>query len=194
MGVHRTCGEPEKIKTITHPKTFTALSCDQDGLRQVHGGTRPEPFNFTPMGVNSISFGSPHVGPIWALSTCGEPDEIKKNTHPKNTTAPCREQAKPNLHRLSTELSPYRTVRVAYFDCNQTQTQTRKDLGPRRSGTMNRGVLSGAVPLVSSACLTYTHRVCHRGCYRGPAHVGVCIVRADEQPKSNDEIELPAAH
>ena len=21
---------------------------------------------------------------MWALSTCGEPDEIKKNTHPKN--------------------------------------------------------------------------------------------------------------
>ena len=24
---------------------------------------------------------------MWALSTCGEPDEIKKNTHPKNITA-----------------------------------------------------------------------------------------------------------
>ena len=47
-------------------------------------GTRREPFNSTPMGVNSISFGSPHVRPMWALSTCGEPDEIKKHTHPKN--------------------------------------------------------------------------------------------------------------
>ena len=29
---------------------------------------------------------------MWALSTCGEPDEIKKNTHPKNITALFREQ------------------------------------------------------------------------------------------------------
>ena len=40
-----------------------------------------------PWGVNSISPGSPHVRPMWTLSTrtCGEPelDEIKKNTHPK---------------------------------------------------------------------------------------------------------------
>ena len=45
------------------------------------------------MGVNSISFGSPHVRPMWALSTCGEPNEIKKNTHPKNSTALSRDQA-----------------------------------------------------------------------------------------------------
>ena len=50
--------------------------------------TRPEPFNSTPMAVNSISSGSPHVR--------GEPDEIKKikkNTRPKNITALVREQA-----------------------------------------------------------------------------------------------------
>ena len=41
-----------------------------------------EPFNFTPMGVNSISSGSPHVRPMWALSTCGEPDEILQEKYP----------------------------------------------------------------------------------------------------------------
>ena len=56
-------------------------------------GTRPEPINSTPMGVNSISSGSPHVRPKWALSTCGKPGEIKKNTNPKNITAPLCEQA-----------------------------------------------------------------------------------------------------
>jgi len=50
-----------------------------------------EPFNSMPVGVDSISFGLPHVRPMWALSTCGEPDEIKKNTHPKNITAQVRE-------------------------------------------------------------------------------------------------------
>ena len=53
--------------------------------------TRPEPFNFTPMGVNPISSGSPHVRPMGR--TCGEPDEIKKNTHPKNITALFRESS-----------------------------------------------------------------------------------------------------
>ena len=43
------------------------------------------------MGVNSISSGSPHVRPIGR--TCGEPDEIKKNTHPEYITALFREQA-----------------------------------------------------------------------------------------------------
>ena len=39
--------------------------------------------------VNSISFGSPHVRctPTWALSTCGEPNEVKKNPHSKKITA-----------------------------------------------------------------------------------------------------------
>ena len=37
-------------------------------------------FNYTPVAVNSISFGSPHVRPM--ERTCGEPNEIKKNTHP----------------------------------------------------------------------------------------------------------------
>ena len=38
-----------------------------------------------PWGVNPISSGSPHVRPTGR--TCGEPDEIKKNTHPKKFTA-----------------------------------------------------------------------------------------------------------
>ena len=50
-------------------------------------GTRHEPFNFTPMGVNPISPGSPHVRPTGVHRTCEAPDEIKKNTHPKNITA-----------------------------------------------------------------------------------------------------------
>ena len=37
--------------------------------------TRHGPFNSTQMGVNSISFGPPHVRPMGR--TCGEPDEIK---------------------------------------------------------------------------------------------------------------------
>jgi len=48
---------------------------------RVWPGTRREPFTFTPMGVNPISSGSPPVRPMGR--TCGEPDEIKKNTHPK---------------------------------------------------------------------------------------------------------------
>ena len=49
----------------------------------------PEPFNSTPMGVNSISFGSPHVCSMGR--TCGEPNEIKKNTPPKNIAALVRD-------------------------------------------------------------------------------------------------------
>ena len=41
--------------------------------------------------VNSIPSGSPHVlrAHMWALSTCGAwpPNEIKRDTHPKNITA-----------------------------------------------------------------------------------------------------------
>ena len=52
-------------------------------------GTRRSPFNSTPMGVNSIPPGSPRVRPMGVHRTCGEPDEIKKNTHPKYFTALC---------------------------------------------------------------------------------------------------------
>ena len=37
---------------------------------------------------------------MWALSTCGEPDEIKQNAHPKNTTALFREQAVPEIRQI----------------------------------------------------------------------------------------------
>ena len=42
-----------------------------------------------PMGVNSISSGSPHIlrAHMGVRRTCGEPDELKKNTHPNNVTA-----------------------------------------------------------------------------------------------------------
>ena len=53
-------------------------------------GTRREPYNFTPVGVNPVSSGSPHVRPMGR--TRGEPDEIKKNAHPKHFTALFREQ------------------------------------------------------------------------------------------------------
>ena len=61
--------------------------------------TRREPFISTPMGVDSISFGPPHVHPTGR--TCGEPNEIKKNTHPENVTALFLEQAPAPLWRLS---------------------------------------------------------------------------------------------
>ena len=54
-------------------------------LHPPHAPVRREPFNFTPMAVNSISSGSPRVRPMGR--TCGEPDEIKKNAHPKYFTA-----------------------------------------------------------------------------------------------------------
>ena len=49
--------------------------------------TRREPFNFTPMAVNPISSGSPHVRCTPMGRTCGGPDETKKNAHPKYITA-----------------------------------------------------------------------------------------------------------
>ena len=62
-------------------------------LKGKNRGTRHRPFNSTPMGDNSISSGSPHVRCTPMGRTCGEPDEIKKNTHPKNITALFRGQA-----------------------------------------------------------------------------------------------------
>ena len=46
---------------------------------------RTKPFNSTPMGVNLMSFGSPHVRPMGC--TCGWAGEIKKSTHPGSFTA-----------------------------------------------------------------------------------------------------------
>ena len=54
------------------------------GSRRGRQGTTREPFNSTPMAVNSISPGSPHVHSM--RRTCGEPDGIKKNTHHEKET------------------------------------------------------------------------------------------------------------
>ena len=82
--------------------------------------TRPEPFNSTPMAANSISSSSPHVRctPMWALSTRGEPDETKKNTHPNNIYPLFRAQAtctsrgppRPPAPSATKSLSPARTA------------------------------------------------------------------------------------
>ena len=60
-------------------------------LRRHQWGTRPEPFNFTPMGVNSISFGSPHVRRMGVHRTCGRRNQEKyhKKPHPNNVTGLC---------------------------------------------------------------------------------------------------------
>ena len=59
-------------------------------------------FNSTPMAVNSISSSSPHVRPMGRA--CGEPDEIKKNTHPKKFTALFRERTHASLTWASVSL------------------------------------------------------------------------------------------
>ena len=58
--------------------------------------TRPEPFNFTPMGVNPPSSGSPRVRctPTGVHRACGGPNKIKKNPHLKNGTARCHVQGR----------------------------------------------------------------------------------------------------
>ena len=48
-----------------------------------HHSTPPEPFNSTPMGINSISSGPPHVRPMGVHRTCGGPDEVKKKYPPE---------------------------------------------------------------------------------------------------------------
>ena len=106
MAVYRTCGEPNEIsyEKNTHPGRFTAPLREQarrlrrtmDAFGTTGAGMRREPFNSTPMGVNSISSGSPHVRPMGVHRTCGEPDEIKKHTHTRNTLpllSACRSSA-----------------------------------------------------------------------------------------------------
>ena len=45
---------------------------DEQGDENECSGTRPPgPFNVTPMAVNSISSGSPHVRPMGVHRTCG---------------------------------------------------------------------------------------------------------------------------
>ena len=73
MGVHRTCGEPNGIELAPIWGGVERLVRRTRAAGAVAFGLQREPFNFTPMAVN--------VG-----RTCGEPDEIKKNAHPKNIT------------------------------------------------------------------------------------------------------------
>ena len=70
--MERTCRCAGEIKKNTHPEIFTALFREQGAPAPTSGSmpsrfvtcTRPEPFNSTPMGVNPISSGSPHVHPM----------------------------------------------------------------------------------------------------------------------------------
>ena len=59
------------MKKNTHPKTITALFRDQPNVTEDDEqplwwakGPRPEPFNSTPVGVNSISHAHLHVRPM----------------------------------------------------------------------------------------------------------------------------------
>ena len=80
-------GSPSNLAKFDQRLDAANQNQNQNRLPVITGsnGTRPEPFNFTPMAVNPISSGSPHVRPMGR--TCGEPDEIKKITHPKYITA-----------------------------------------------------------------------------------------------------------
>ena len=103
VGLRHTCRYANEVewtvayKLVNGPRQVARVRLGRH-LQQTPRPQRPrrEPFNATPMGVRSISFGSPHVRPMWALNTCGAwpPDEIKKNTHPKTFTALHRDQAK----------------------------------------------------------------------------------------------------
>ena len=83
--------KPRKIPTgnvyITGLVRGQVPDVDQDVQHQ--HGYAPRAGQLNPDGGQfDISSGSPHVRPTRALSTCGEPDEMKKNTHPENITAP----------------------------------------------------------------------------------------------------------
>ena len=54
--------ESEKYAPQTFYRTFYGQV--RRRRRQPHDGTRHEPFNSTPVGVNSVSPGSPHVCPV----------------------------------------------------------------------------------------------------------------------------------
>ena len=60
-------------------------------LHRVRAVSRP---THPKMGVNSISFGSPRVRSMGVHCTCGEPNEIKKHTHPKCIAALSRAQGR----------------------------------------------------------------------------------------------------
>ena len=62
---------------------FEQLVVRRKQYRSLLEGTRREPFNFTPMGVNSISFGSPHVRCTPMGRTCGEPRRNQEKYPPE---------------------------------------------------------------------------------------------------------------
>ena len=90
-----------RAMSLTFPAT--------DPRHGIPQGTRREPFNYILMAANPISSGSPHVRPMGR--TCGEPDEIKKNTHPKYFTALFREQAAPRPRTATRRTSSTTTSR-----------------------------------------------------------------------------------
>ena len=83
---------------------------------------------FHPHGVNPISSGPPHVRPMWALSTCGEPDEIKKNTQPKNITLFSTEK----FYALFGDLGPS-SSRPCSSSSTRTPSPRRRTWGRRRA-------------------------------------------------------------
>ena len=78
-------------KTITIPVLGASNTAGKILVNNVRAPSR----SISPQwGINSISFGSPHVRPMGVHRTCGEHNETKKDTHPKYITAPLREQVK----------------------------------------------------------------------------------------------------
>ena len=87
-----------------------------------------------PMGVNSISFGSPHVRYMGVHRTCGGPNEFKKNTHPKNMTALFGEQVARRRGAERRWPRPWRTT---------SKTRTRTDGDTPRATPLVRGARTG---------------------------------------------------
>ena len=85
-----------------------------------------------PWGINPISSGSPRVRPMGR--TCGEPDEIKKNTHPKYITALFRES-----RYLRAQLSREEQERTSY---QREEREARKYVTVGRVSNMAKSFLS----------------------------------------------------
>ena len=94
---------------------------------------RREPFNSTPMGVNPIPSGSPHVRCTPMGRTRGEPNEIKGKTHPTNTTALLREQGvgiyNQHADNMTKDLSKYDDGELKRGDTTDYIWNTEKVLG-----------------------------------------------------------------
>ena len=69
---------------------------------------------------------------MWALSTCGEPDEIKKNTHPKTFTALFRDRVPVPVGSQSSGITVYatasQTTRVSSAMTSTAGTNTAETL------------------------------------------------------------------